>query len=126
MKLSKYIPKLNESTKKRKHNYIGNCTDVDKQSNKRVCDLFPDATTMASVIGYDSMDETHENLTEISKNEFLQYVDETVIPKKALRGTAEYFFLDMDDMGIKMRINESALFVLYNVTQDIHYFFFSN
>jgi hypothetical protein len=82
MKLSKYIPKLNESTKKRKHNYIGNCTDVDKQSNKRVCDLFPDATTMASVIGYDSMDETHENLTEISKNEFLQYVDETVIPKK--------------------------------------------
>lgn len=93
--------------------YIGSCVDVDKNNNKQVCNFFPDASELSRVI------ENNTNISQISKSEFEKCVDTSSGPKKATKGELEYYFVSIG----KYKINEAALFYIYNLDQDIHYFF---
>ena len=98
--------------------YIGNCVDVAYGRNK-ICKIFPDATTMAKYVGNPDEDNWGDG-EEITKDEFLSLIDIKQIPKQALVGESRYFYID--PYG-DLTLNTAKYFFMYNIEQDIHYFF---
>jgi len=100
--------------------YIGNCVDVGGSGKKEVCKFFPDATSMAQKVG-DSVEDFGDS-TQVDEEEFYRYVNQSIVPKKALKGMNRYFYIS-SERGIDIPKNEALIWYIYNEDQDIHYFF---
>ena len=101
--------------------YIGSCVDVGG-TGKEICDIFPDATDMAVWVG--NPDEGDEGKREeLSKQEFHKFIPTNKVKQKHIKGDHTYHYIAQDEMGVEMTPKESGLFFIYNIDQDIHYFF---
>ena len=101
--------------------YIGSCVDIGGDEAE-ICDFFPDATDMAKWVG--NPDEGDEgNSKELSKQEFYKFFPPNKVKKKHTKGNHTYHYIAQDEMGVEMTPKESGLFFIYNIDQDIHYFF---
>lgn len=117
IKLKDILPPILESSK-----YIGSCVDVDSGSGKPVCDIFPDATSMAQKVGNPDEDDWGDS-KELSESDFFQYIDRSKVPSKSIKGNHSYHYIAKDNRGKEMSPRESAIFFIYNSDSDIHYFF---
>jgi len=101
--------------------YIGSCVDVGENTGSTICDYFGDATEMAEWVG--NPDEGDEgNSKEISKQEFYKHISDSKVKPKHTKGKHTYHYISEDSRG-KMTPEESGLFFIYNIDQDIHYFY---
>ena len=102
--------------------YIGSCVDVGGDSGKEVCDIFPNATDMAAWVG--NPDEGDEGKSkELTKDEFYQFIPTEKVKQKHIKGNHTYHYIAQDERGREMTPRESGVFFIYNVDQDIHYFY---
>ncbi len=102
--------------------YIGSCVDVGGDSGKEVCDIWSDATDMATVVG--NPDEGDEGTSkELTKEEFYQFIPIDKVKKKHVKGNHTYHYVAQDERGREMTPKESGIFFIYNIDQDIHYFY---
>lgn len=101
--------------------YIGSCVDIGS-SNKEVCEYFPDATIMAQYVGNPDENEWGKS-KETTPKEFYKYVSKDDVPKKAINGEHTYHYIAQDGSNRDMNINETAIYFIYNIASDIHYFF---
>ena len=106
----------------RETKYIGSCVDIDSNSGKEVCKYFPDATTMATYVGNPDEDEWGKS-KELLPVEWFKYIDKAKVPTKSMKGNVSYHYIAYDSRGQEMSPKESAIFFIYNIDQDIHYFF---
>jgi Zn-dependent alcohol dehydrogenase len=97
--------------------YIGNCVDFGN-GRKAVCNYFSDASHMATVVNPDG-----NNFLKVSAMEFYQYIDRNTVPKKAIVGNHEFYRVEYDGNGETLTPETAGLWWIYNVQQDIHYFF---
>ena len=102
--------------------YIGNCVDVGSGNNKEVCSIFSDATSMAQKVGNPDENDWGDS-KELSKTEFLSYIDSSKIPAKSVKGNHTHHYIAIDNVGREMTPKQAAIFFIYNEDQDIHYFF---
>ena len=102
--------------------YIGSCVDIDRNSGKEVCKYFPDATTMATYVGNPDEDDWGKS-KELPPAEWLKYVDRVTVPTKAMKGRVSYHYIAYSSTGEEISPKVSAIFFIYNIDQDIHYFF---
>jgi len=101
--------------------YIGSCVDVGS-GKKEVCKYFPDATIMAQYVGNPDENDWGKSKETTSK-EFYKFVSKNDVPKKAINGEHSYHYIAEDSYGRDMTINDTAIYFIYNVDSDIHYFF---
>jgi hypothetical protein len=101
--------------------YIGSCVDVGS-GKKEVCKYFPDATIMAQYVGNPDENDWGKSKETTSK-EFYKFVSKNDVPKKAINGEHSYHYIAQDSYGRDMTINDTAIYFIYNVDSDIHYFF---
>ena len=102
--------------------YIGSCVDVGGDSGKEVCDILSDATDMATVVL--NPDEGDEGTSkELTKEEFYQFIPIDKVKKKHVKGNHTYHYVAQDERGREMTPKESGIFFIYNIDQDIHYFY---
>jgi hypothetical protein len=116
----KYLKKFNEGSK-----YLGSCVDVgsDSRNRKPICDYFPDATTMAYVVGNPDEEDLGQS-SVIDKDTFYKYVDKSIIKNKMVVGDdVRYYYVSEDRYGDVIKIEEASFFFIYNASTDIHYFF---
>lgn len=92
--------------------YIGNCTEIGNP-RKYISNFFEDATELSNIV------EDSDNYKKISFDVFLENVSIESVPKKALKGISDYFYVRKNNTKLK----EAKLFYIYNLDQDIHYFF---
>ena len=102
--------------------YIGSCVDIGGNSRKEVSKYFPDATTMAMYVGNPDEDDWGKS-KELPPAEWLKYIDRVTVPTKAMKGSVSYHYIAYSSIGEEMSPEESAIFFIYNIDQDIHYFF---
>jgi len=98
-----------------KAKYIGSCVDVGSDNDSPVCDIFPDATTMAMYVGNPDEGDPGES-KELSRDEFMNLVD---IPTRILSDNVSFHYISKG--GISP--NNASIFFIYNEDEDIHYFF---
>jgi hypothetical protein len=102
--------------------YIGSCVDVGGESGKEICNLFPNASDMSRYVG--NPDEGDEGQSkELSKQEFHKWFPANKVKQKHIKGNHTYHYIAQDSKGIEMTPKQSGLFFIYNIDQDIHYFF---
>jgi ADP-Ribosyltransferase in polyvalent proteins/Family of unknown function (DUF5824) len=101
--------------------YIGSCVDIGS-SNKEVCEYFPNATIMAEYVGNPDENEWGKS-KETTPKEFYKYVSKDDVPKEAINGEHTYHYIAQDGSNRDMNINETAIYFIYNMASDIHYFF---
>lgn len=101
--------------------YIGSCVDIGS-SNKEVCEYFPNATIMAEYVGNPDENEWGKS-KETTPKEFYKYVSKDDVPKKAINGEHTYHYIAQDGSNRDININETAIYFIYNIASDIHYFF---
>lgn len=98
-------------------NYIGSCVDVGK-GGKRVCDVFHDATEMAQMVSKPSNNE------QIDRKTFFNHVNRKSVPKEAMDGETLFFYVTYSRYpGQSFEVDEASIFYIYNIDQDVHYFF---
>lgn len=105
----------------KKGGYIGSCVDVGS-GKKEVCRYFPNATVLAEYVGNPDEDDWGKS-KETTSDEFYMHVSIDDVPKKAIKGEHTFHYIAEDSMGRNMSIDETAIFFIYNATDDIHYFF---
>jgi hypothetical protein len=88
----------------------------DPKSWAPINHYFSDATSMSNVI-----DNAAKN-KKITKAIFFRYINKEDIPKAALKGKLEYYYVRKDAKG-KIPLKKAGFFYIYNVTKDIYYFF---
>ena len=72
--------------------YIGSCVDVGGDGGKEVCDIWRDATDMATAVG--NPDEGEEGLSkELSKQEFHKWFPPNKVNKNILRAIIHIIIL---------------------------------
>lgn len=99
-------------------NYIGSCVDVGKGGGQRVCDVFHDPTEMAQMVSKPSNNE------QIDKKTFFNHINRSSVPEKAQDGEKMYFFVTYSRYpGETLNIDQASIFYIYNIDQDVHYFF---
>jgi len=103
--------------------YIGSCVDVGSNSTNRICDYFPDATTMAQYVGNPDEDDLGRS-KEITQEQFFQEL-KTIksFPKIATAAGTKYYYIAYDSSRRELALTDAALFFTYNPKTDIHYFF---
>jgi hypothetical protein len=106
----------------RESRYIGSCVDVGGDSGKEVCKYFPDATTMANYVGNPDEDDWGKS-KELPADEWYRYIDNSKVPRKAIKGKNTYHYIAYDNADQEISPEEAAVFFIYNIDQDIHYFF---
>ena len=98
--------------------YIGSCVDVGRNNTYTpICDIFHDATELDRVVN------EGENNIEVSPETFYKYVNKKDVKPKMTRGKVEYYRIKEDQSGNPMNDEESSLWWIYNVDDDVHYFF---
>ena len=102
--------------------YIGSCVDVGGDGGKEGCDIWRAATDMATAVG--NPDEGEEGLSkELSKQEFHKEIPTNKVKQKHVKGNHTYHYIAQDTRGREMTPKESGIFFIYNIDQDIHYFY---
>jgi len=102
----------------KENSYAGSCVDVDSGRNYPICNIFNDATDMAGVVNPDG-----HNFVQVNSKDFFDNIPRRYVPKKALVGDLEYYRVKQDRGGNLLTNETSGLWWIYNITQDIHYFF---
>lgn len=102
--------------------YLGSCVDVDNdESSMEIKDYFSDATELSYIIG--NPDENDYGKTsEISKEKFFEYINIKNVPLNVFDGELRYFYVCGDTIN-DIKIEDASFFIIYNETEDIHYFF---
>lgn len=101
--------------------YIGSCVDVGG-NNAEVCDIFPSATDMEHYVG--NPDEGTEGKSkEISKEEWISQIPANKIKSKHIKGEHSFHYIAKGNYDIEMTPDEAGIFFIYNIDQDIHYFY---
>ena len=103
--------------------YIGSCVDVGGD-DAEVCELFPDATELEYMVG--NPDEGTEGMSaEISKEEWTEQIPADRIKSKHIEGKHTYHYINdyAANWQGKMTPGEASVFFIYNIDQDIHYFY---
>ena len=85
---------------------------------KAVCKYFSNATHMSNIVNPDG-----NNFLRVNETEFYQYIDRTTVPQKAMIGKHEFYRVKYDTRGETLTPETAGLWWIYNVPQDIHYFF---
>tara|TARA_A100001015_G_scaffold317961_1_gene436355 strand:- start:791 stop:1138 length:348 start_codon:yes stop_codon:yes gene_type:complete len=101
--------------------YIGSCVDVGG-SNAEICDIFPNASDMEVYVGNPDKGEEGKS-KELSKEDWTQQIPDNRIKSKHIKGEHTFHYIAQDSIGRDMTPDESSLFFIYNVDQDIHYFY---
>lgn len=107
-----------------KGGYLGSCIDVG-EGKKEVCNYFPDATVMAEYVGNPDEGDWGKS-SQITEDEFYKYVQQLDVPKKVLKGKHSFHYISKDRIGKGIAIDEAAIFFVYNIDADVHYFFRKN
>ena len=100
--------------------YIGSCVDVGG-NNAEVCDIFPTATDMEYYVGNPDKG-TEGKSKEISKEEWLEQIPANRIKSKHIEGEHSFHYIAQDTAGL-ISPDEAGIFFIYNIDQDIHYFY---
>ena len=102
--------------------YLGSCVDVDNdESSMEIKDYFSDATELSYIIG--NPDENDYGKTsEINKEKFFEYINIKNVPMNVFDGELRYFYVCGDTIN-DIKIEDASFFIIYNETEDIHYFF---
>jgi hypothetical protein len=102
--------------------YIGNCTHIGCNTKYPISKFFSDATEMAYFVGNPDEGTTGRS-KQIDFDLFLNFINKDDIPKSALKGdNLSFYYVAEDDKG-EIKLNEAAIFFIYNQDKDIHYFF---
>lgn len=102
--------------------YLGNCTHVGCNTKYPISKFFTDATEMAYIVG--NPDEGTTGLSkQIDSNIFFRYIKNDDVPKSAMKGENISFYYVAEDKKGEIKINDAAIFFIYNQDKDIHYFF---
>jgi hypothetical protein len=98
--------------------YMGNCVDIGNERNVPICNIFRDANELSHVVNPDG-----ENFLQVTSERFYAVISIQEVPKKALKGKLEYYRIATDSIGNEMTDKQCGIWWIYNITQDIHYFF---
>jgi hypothetical protein len=99
--------------------YIGTCRHVGGEDTRwGICNVFSDATEMDQVV-----QPNGNNFRQVSPEIFFKFVNKVDVPPKTLKGKVEYYRIDHGSMNQPLSDDEAGLWWIYNIDQDIHYFF---
>lgn len=101
-----------------KETYMGNCVDIGNEKNVPIRNIFSDANELSHVVNPDG-----DNFLQVTSERFYSVIPIQEVPKKAIKGNLEYYRIMMDSSGNEMSDTQCGIWWIYNVTQDIHYFF---
>jgi len=104
--------------------YLGSCVDIDSENGSPICDIFPDATTMAQAVGDPDFDDPGDS-KELSQSDFFRYINRSTVPQEAMKGEHSYHYIAEYDIRNRreLTLEEAEIFFIYNSDSDIHYFF---